>query len=141
MLQSYTTLYNTILEHLETEKVTEKDTNKLWKRVVLYIEENYGEMLRAPDICKTLFISERTFYYLFKSNAKVSFIDYLTEFRIKKAKILLLTTNMPIREVAEKVGIKDHYYFNKVFKKYSGMTPVKFRIEEGYLSDEQEVKD
>ena len=38
--------------------------------------------------------------------------------------------------LAEKVGIKDHYYFNKVFKKYTGMTPVKFKEAEGQLTNE-----
>lgn len=136
-----TTLCNSISEHFETDQVTEKNTNKLWEKVMLFIEEHHGEKLQVQDICKNLFISERTFYYLFKSNVKVTFVEYLTEFRIKKAKFLLLTTNLSIPEVAEKVGIKDHYYFNKVFKKYTGMTPVKFKIEEGYLSDEQEAKD
>ncbi len=134
-------LYNSIVEHLETEQIAENNTNQLWEKVLLFIENNYSEKLQVQDICKNLFISERTFYYLFKANVKVTFVEYLTEFRIKKAKILLLTTNLPIPEVAEKVGIKDHYYFNKVFKKYTGMTPVKFRAEEGYLTDEQETKD
>jgi len=136
-----TTLCNSIAEHLETDQVAEKNTDKLWEKVMLFIEENYGEKLQVQDICKKLFISERTFYYLFKANVKVTFVEYLTEIRIKKAKILLLTTNMPIPEVAERVGIKDHYYFNKVFKKYTGMTPVKFKIEEGYLTNEQEAND
>ena len=134
-------LYHSILEILKTEQITEKNNNQLWEKVLHFIEKNYSKKLQVQDICKNLFISERTFYYLFKSNVKVTFVEYLTEFRIKKAKILLLTTNLPIPEVAEKVGIKDHYYFNKVFKKHTGITPVKFKMEEGYLSYEQEVKD
>lgn len=134
-------LYNSIVEHLETDQVTESNTNQLWEKVLLFIENNYCEKLQVQDICKNLFISERTFYYLFKANVKVTFVEYLTEFRIKKAKILLLTTNLPIPEVAEKVGIKDHYYFNKVFKRYTGMTPVKFKEVEEYVSDEKTTND
>lgn len=136
-----TTLYNSIVEVLEPEQVAEKNSNKLWEKVMSFIEENYGEKLQVQDICKNLFISERTFYYLFKANVKVTFVEYLTEFRIEKAKILLLTSNMSIPEVAEKVGIKDHYYFNKVFKKYTGMTPAKFKEMEGSVTNEQEIKD
>ena len=46
-------------------KIEEKNNNQLWEKVLTFIEKNYSEKLQVQDICKNLFISERTFYYLF----------------------------------------------------------------------------
>ena len=83
------------------------------------------------NIYKELYISERTLYYLFKTNAQETFLEFLTRYRIDKAKYFLLTTTMSISQVAESVGIKDHYYFSRVFKKHTGLTPLQFRNQGG----------
>lgn len=112
-----------------SEVLPNENTNILWKKVLEYIEKNFNKKIHAQSICKELYISERTFYYLFKSNTNESFVEYLTRFRIEKAKHLLLNSNMSISEISENVGIKDHYYFNKIFKKYTGVTPLSYKSE------------
>ena len=122
-----------LLKH-DRYDVTEENpenANELWKKILDYIEKNYTKKIQAQDVCSELYISIRTLYNISVANSNKSFSEYLTHFRIAKAKQLLLNTSIPIPEIADKIGIKDHYYFIKVFKKHTGITPVKFRSEGG----------
>lgn len=114
----------------------EEATSETWNKIVRYIEENYSKKIQAQDICSMFYISIRTLYNLSVANTGKSFAEYLTHFRISKAKNLLITTSMSIAEIADAIGIKDHYYFIKVFKKHLGITPIKFREENGILNDQ-----
>ncbi len=101
--------------------------NDLWRKIENYIEKNYTKKIQALDICSEFYISPATFYNVFKNNSQKTFVEYLTHFRIEKAKSLLATTKKSLPEISESVGIKDHYYFNKIFKKHTGLTPLEFR--------------
>ena len=54
---------------------------------------------------------------------------YLTNFRIQKAKMLLLQTNHKINEIALAVGFSDPLYFSNVFHKITGLSPREFRTQ------------
>ncbi|WP_233530995.1 AraC family transcriptional regulator [Paenibacillus alkalitolerans] len=62
----------------------------------------------------------------FKHIAGINFVDYLTQLRIDRAKELLRTTDLKINDVAEQIGYQ-HSYFNRIFKKYEGVTPSQYR--------------
>ncbi len=109
----------------------ECETSDIWNKVLKYIEKNYASKIQAQDIYKELYISERTLYYLFKTNTHETFLEFLTRYRIDKAKQFLLTSSMSVSQVAEKVGIKDHYYFGRLFKKHTGVTPLQFKNQGG----------
>jgi two-component system, response regulator YesN len=59
----------------------------------------------------------------------VTFSEYVKRRRLQKAKELLLTTRMPIWEIAEKVGYQTAKYFIKVFKDIEGASPSQYRHE------------
>lgn len=105
--------------------------DELWGKILDYIEKNYGKKLQAQDICSELYISTTTFFKVFKRNSGETFVEYLTRFRLEKAKIFLKTTTRSIPDISESVGIKDPYYFNKVFKKYTGVTAQQYRNRRG----------
>jgi YesN/AraC family two-component response regulator len=65
----------------------------------------------------------------FKEVTGVNFIDYVTDYRLKKSKELLKHTDLRINEIAEKVGYQSTY-FNRIFKKKENMTPGQFREKE-----------
>ena len=67
------------------------------------------------------------FSTLFKKKTGVSFIQYLTNYRIKKAMNLLRTTGSSVEEVSEQVGYPNANYFVKVFKKTVGMNVSEFK--------------
>ena len=64
---------------------------------------------------------------LFKNEIGVGFFAYLTNIRLEKAKKLLLSTALPIADVAEQSGYGDYRVFTKVFKKAEGITPSQYR--------------
>lgn len=64
---------------------------------------------------------------LIKKDVGLNFQDYLNQERMKQAKYLLLTTDLKIYEIAEKVGFWDMNYFSQRFKQTVGVTPRQFR--------------
>ncbi|MBQ1933541.1 MAG: helix-turn-helix transcriptional regulator, partial [Clostridia bacterium] len=53
--------------------------------------------------------------------------DYITELRITNAKDLLSVGTMPAGEIAEKCGFASQYYFSRIFRKNTGVTPSEYR--------------
>lgn len=64
---------------------------------------------------------------LIKKELGLPFQDYLVRERVKQAKLLLLTTDLKIYEIAEKVGFEDMNYFTQRFKQIAGVTPRQFK--------------
>lgn len=101
--------------------------NRYIVQALAYIEEHYQENLSIKDVCKALLISESYLTKLFKENTSYSFVDYLTNYRMKKACQLLQNPTLKIYSIAEEVGYKDQRYFSVLFKKIVGLTPKQFR--------------
>ncbi len=57
----------------------------------------------------------------------MTYTDFINKKRVENAKKLLASTSLQIQTVAQHCGILDVNYFTKLFKKYTGMTPGKFR--------------
>lgn len=64
---------------------------------------------------------------LFKKEMGVSFIEYVIQYRINKAKELLVSSNQPIGLIAYQVGYNEYYHFAKAFKKNVGVSPTEYR--------------
>ena len=74
-------------------------------------------------------LSTTYFCAQFKKRSGKSFVEYLNEYRVERAKVLLATTDQCIYMVAENVGFRDANYFSKVFKKIVHTTPENFKKE------------
>lgn len=93
-----------------------------------YIETYYADPeLNLKRICKDLLMSTSYFSSMFKKSFHVTFVEYLTTYRMEKAKEFLRYSDMKTYEVSEKVGYNDPHYFSMVFKKKTGMTTTTFR--------------
>jgi YesN/AraC family two-component response regulator len=64
---------------------------------------------------------------LFKEETGKYFNDYLTDLRMQKSITFLLKSNKKISEIAEKIGIPNQSYFNRLFKKKFGISPMEYR--------------
>ncbi len=83
--------------------------------------------LSVEDIAKKLHLSRSAFQKRFKDVFGVAPVKYRTLNKLEKSKIYLDTTDMPIKEIAEKLEFYDLSYFYKVFEKHYSVTPKKYR--------------
>ena len=102
-----------------------------WKKDMLI---QMGDMVdRGPDPCGVLNVFRE-----FKEEMGETFNSYFSALRISMSKAILLTTNASITEICDRCGFDDQSYFTKVFKKYTGVTPGRFRERRGRLETDKE---
>ena len=93
-----------------------------------YIGKNYmNETLSVKDISSHVFLSTSYVCTFFKNETGQTLNQYLTEFRMEKAKQLLRDARYKISDISSRVGYSDGNYFGKSFKKYSGLSPSEYR--------------
>lgn len=96
--------------------------------VMRYIEKNYAdEELSLNLLASHVNFSPNHLSMVFSQQTGQTFIKYLTDFRMNKAKELLRCTGKRSSEISLEVGYKDPHYFSYLFKKTQGMTPTQYR--------------
>lgn len=110
--------------------------NENFKELLEYVNAHYEDELQLKELANKFFINFTYCCDLFRKITNTTFTEYVTRLRMKKAEHLLKESNMTISEICEKVGYKDYYYFNKVFKKCNGITPSTYRKQQtiGYAT-------
>lgn len=118
-----------LLEKCVKIRCLHNDTSKISiSQAKNYIAKHYHE----PDIslgrvAATVNICVPHFCHLFKKEVGETFVSYLTNIRMKKAKELLCCSSKRIAQIAYEVGYNDYHYFTSLFKKQNGITPCEFR--------------
>ena len=101
--------------------------SELWKncflRSLCYIV-NHIELQNVAELCC---MSMYTFCRVFKQATDYTFVEYLNHIRLKSAEKLLLSTKLPISEVAYESGFSGLSYFNRKFKEVYSMGPSRYR--------------
>lgn len=100
-----------------------------------WVKEHYRENISISDAALEIGISESYLSRLFKNYMGYTFVEYLTDYRIKMSIELLKDYSVKVYEVAEKVGYNDPKYFSVIFKKRMGVTPMCFKIQ--MMSDKE----
>lgn len=133
-------------------------TRQLSKLIELLAEDALQELMAAPSLpssyityrnlidclhesytmeCSATFFEtalDRRYEYLcqiFRKYSNMTISAYIQRLRIQKAKHLLQNSDKTVKEVAADVGIKDSFYFSRLFKKVEGITPTRFRAMKG----------
>lgn len=107
-------------------KNEEQKNHRLIAKAKKYIMEHFAEEISLNEVAATINISPGYFSTIFKQYTGTCFTDYVTENKIDKAKKLLRETDYKIYEISNMLGYQNAYYFSKVFKKVTGMTPSEF---------------
>jgi two-component system response regulator YesN len=132
-LQEWPSVYASLKRELE-ERMDKQEQARAFhvsvREALLYIEEHYMDELTLEVMSEQVHVSTAYFSRLFQKETKQTFTDYLTHTRIGRAKLLLLQTDLPVYDIAERVGYRNSRYFLKLFKETVGLTPTVFRESE-----------
>ncbi len=101
--------------------------NIILKPALDYIDKYYTRNISLNNMASLCNISTSYFSKLFRRTIGDNFSNHINRIRINKARELLETTDIPITNIALDLGFEDSGYFIKVFKKFQGVTPSKFR--------------
>lgn len=91
------------------------------------IGSDYTRQISVGELADACGISEKYFCKLFRERTGMSSVSYIHYLRCNQAKLLLSTTNKGMAEIADQCGFSEAEYFNRVFKKQVGCTPLKYR--------------
>lgn len=96
------------------------------KVVYSYIEAHYHEKMDILDLAKLTHLTHAGFCRYFKKMTLMTFTEFVNQYRVNQAKKLLLLDNT-VTEVCFQCGFESLSYFNRVFKKITGESPMQFR--------------
>lgn len=99
----------------------------LGMRIKAYIDEHYAEPVTLQEIGNSLNVSPYYAAHVFKRDSGYSPIQYLLRRRLGEAQTLLISTGLPIAEIAGMVGFDTQNYFNAQFTKHVGVPPKQYR--------------
>jgi two-component system, response regulator YesN len=121
-----------IIEKVVDEKIIDANTkidstSETIRAAIAYIDQHLKDEINQKDVAAYVHLNPSYLSVLFKEQVNVTFSEYVTRRRIQRAKELLISTTLPISEIAEEVGYKTAKYFIKMFKEMEGITPSAYR--------------
>lgn len=92
-----------------------------------YMQRHFRESIALPDVAAQTGLSYVQFARRFRAATGVTPFEYIAALRVKKAKQLLIDTNLSLRAISAECGFNSEYYFSNFFKKHCQMSPTAFR--------------
>ena len=116
---------------LDKRKIQETEISKKYslavKNAIIYMEEHYYEKITLYILAQNVFLSPGYLSSLFTKETGQTVMEYLSNIRIRHAKVLLKKLDLKIYQIAEKVGYSNTKYFTDIFKRVTGFTPIQYR--------------
>ena len=97
------------------------------RRAAAYIEENYQSPLATISIAEAAGVNRSYLQSLFNREFGCSIMEYVTRFRINRAKFLLTNTRLHIADIAVEVGFNSQSHYGQIFRRFFHMTPREYR--------------
>ena len=126
--------FDYLLKPVERERGEEEETapeepinSSMMNQIIREIQERYTENITLSGLAEAHGISTGYLSSQLKAELGLSFSEYITSKRIQKAKELLADESLSVESIAEQTGYNDYFYFIKVFKKNTGISPSKYR--------------
>ena len=123
------TMLLTFADGIYTQKLAEDPSYRNYVLpVIKEIEMNYSLPLSVETMSRKVYVTPQYLSRLFRRYLNCSTYEYLTSYRIGKAKELLITSpSLEIKEIAHRTGFSDPSHFIAIFRKAVGVTPLEFR--------------
>ena len=119
--------------YLYTNEIIKNNPNIFIYQLKEYIKENLSGDLSLEHLCRQFYISQSKLYKLSKANLGMGLSDYIRSARLKKARKLLVDTDLSVSQISESVGIFHNNYFIRAFKNETGVTPLQYRMKKRSL--------
>ena len=110
-------------------ETTQDSSNVLIQNIKNYIDENLLHDFSMEDLASIFNYNEKYLGRMFKHKTGITIKEYCNVAKVEKAKDLLTSTSMNIANIAAYVGYNNVTYFNRVFKKATGQSPLEYRNE------------
>jgi AraC-like DNA-binding protein len=92
-----------------------------------YIHDNYHDKITLEDLIRNARMSKYHFVRVFRKAVGYAPMEYIRRIRVHAARMLLMGTDLPIKAIAEQVGLSDEYLLYRHFRKLMGYTPGSLR--------------
>ena len=93
------------------------------QKVLSYIRKNIYKTIDIDSLAAISCLSKDHFIRLFRKEVNNTPLQYINQKKIEKAQLILITDSMPIKNISYLLAYEDHSYFNRLFKKLTGVTP------------------
>ena len=100
------------------------------QKIKHYIETNIDSDISVTTIAKQFYLSETHVIRIFREKFGVTPKQYILKTKINASKLLLLNTSLQIKEIAMTYHFADSYHFSHTFKRFTGVSPEKYRLRE-----------
>lgn len=117
-------LLSRFLRHATAEK---RVKDERIEQSLIYIRENIGRRVNMDELAKVACMSKDHFIRMFKREVSHTPNAYVTEKKIERAELLLVTTLLSVKQIALSLGYDDMAYFNNVFKRHTRVSPLQYR--------------
>jgi len=117
--------YQSLLSEINQKSRTGRKT--LTEQVKSYIRENYMEDISVKDLAAIACVSTGYFSHMFKNETGLNYKSYLTGIRLEEAAELLLSSDLRLYEISDRVGYKNVRNFTEAFRKQYGVSPSLYR--------------
>lgn len=97
------------------------------EKVLSYIHNHLYEPIELNTLAEIACLSKDHFIRLFKHETSTTPLQFINQKKIEKAQLLLVTEDMPVKDIAFTVGFDDYSYFNRLFRKMTGVTPKEYK--------------
>lgn len=111
----------------ELKYIRHNQSKHVIMRAINFVEHNYDQNISLEDVAKVVNLSKQYVCNLFKKETGQNLSTFINQFRIEKAKQLLLNPVVSSKDVYELVGYSNQQYFSRVFKKMTGLTTTEFK--------------
>jgi len=95
-------------------------------QIYKFVEANFQKPIKIIEIARVVSLSEAAFCRYFKKSTKLTYTDFVNQYRVNHAKKLLMQ-NANVTEACYDTGFESLSYFNKIFKKITGENPSAYR--------------
>lgn len=126
--ETFSILYSLYSDAIKATNQKYAGKNNLLSGITAYILSHYTEIdFSVKAVAEYSGISETHLRRIFKQDLNISPIKYINCLKLDKAKNMLQNSNYTINEIALSVGFDDPYYFSRLFKRETGLSPSEYK--------------